>query len=649
MSPLTLRYDEYLDRTWGCWLGKCVAGTIGAPYEGMKERMDMVYDPVLIADMLPNDDLDLQILWLDVLERRGEHLTAQDLAEAFFYRCPYSPGEYGVFKKNFARGLRPPATGAFSNPFYREGMGCPIRSEIWACVFPGNPEMAVAFAEKDGTLDHAGDSVYAEQFFAALEAAAFLEHDLRRLYEIGLEYVPQGTRIHSLITDTLDWCAAESDWRRVHARILRRYGHPDCTHLHPNIGFTLLALEFGGGSIVESSMLALNCGFDTDCTCATAGAILGLLQGGTAVLEDLKIPDQTYKCGVDVTRRSDRVLDLAEDTCRMGLHLTEALSPEVRISECPTLPPLDLIQAPALQFEVDVPGLPAIAPGEERLVTLALTNPNETRIDGVLTLTPPSSLVLDTDRFELSLAPGSTQEIDLELSMPEDLRVVPQANLVSARFRAAAPGIEDLEFSFGLPGAMLWQVYGPFWENCVHIPPLKAGQGYYGYLRGHSEDEIWDTIRDYHLNTTASTTRPFLMLDQLRSGAVPEDVIVETVPVYEDKVYVSDLIGFEGPCVVYVVQRIHVDEAREVNLQIGHTDAFLLWINGRPAAGSDQVEYWTPENIHSSHITLEKGENTLILRLTRRSETAAFSLAFVTGGPCSDQHVDLAWGNPEAQ
>jgi len=56
-----LDYREYLDKTLGCWLGKSVAGTIGAPYEGAKELLNVEYTPELIEQMLPNDDLDLPL------------------------------------------------------------------------------------------------------------------------------------------------------------------------------------------------------------------------------------------------------------------------------------------------------------------------------------------------------------------------------------------------------------------------------------------------------------------------------------------------------------------------------------------------------------------------------------------------------------
>ena len=118
MSKTKLSWDVFLDKVYGCWLGKCISGTIGAPYEGFKGDLKVEYSPKLIENMLPNDDLDLQILWLEVLEEKGAAFTSADLAKAFYEKCPYAPGEYATFKKNYELGLLPPLTGKFNNNYY---------------------------------------------------------------------------------------------------------------------------------------------------------------------------------------------------------------------------------------------------------------------------------------------------------------------------------------------------------------------------------------------------------------------------------------------------------------------------------------------------------------------------------------------------
>ena len=99
----TIPYAAYLDKVYGCFLGKTVIGTLGAPYEGIKMPLELPFGPEMINTMLPNDDLDLQVLWLDVAEQYGPDFTSDQLLDRFVNYCDYSPGEYAVMRKNYAR------------------------------------------------------------------------------------------------------------------------------------------------------------------------------------------------------------------------------------------------------------------------------------------------------------------------------------------------------------------------------------------------------------------------------------------------------------------------------------------------------------------------------------------------------------------
>ena len=93
-----LSYGEYLNKVYGCFLGKTVVGTLGAPFEGIKMPMELPFERSMIDAMLPNDDLDLQVLWLDVAEKYGKNFTSYDLLRRFVENCDYSPGEYAVMR-----------------------------------------------------------------------------------------------------------------------------------------------------------------------------------------------------------------------------------------------------------------------------------------------------------------------------------------------------------------------------------------------------------------------------------------------------------------------------------------------------------------------------------------------------------------------
>ena len=78
-----MNYDTYKDRVYGCWLGKMIAGNIGGPLEDCREIMDFQSLHEIAPDeMMVNDDLDVQLIWLNVLLEKGWELTSDDLMEA---------------------------------------------------------------------------------------------------------------------------------------------------------------------------------------------------------------------------------------------------------------------------------------------------------------------------------------------------------------------------------------------------------------------------------------------------------------------------------------------------------------------------------------------------------------------------------------
>ena len=64
METYLMNNIEFRKKVIGCWLGKAAGGTLGQPYEGTEGPLSLsFYDPVP-TDMIPNDDLDLQVLGL---------------------------------------------------------------------------------------------------------------------------------------------------------------------------------------------------------------------------------------------------------------------------------------------------------------------------------------------------------------------------------------------------------------------------------------------------------------------------------------------------------------------------------------------------------------------------------------------------------
>lgn len=329
-----ISYEKFLDKVHGGWYGKCLGGAAGAPVEGVKKLIPVNDFTEIFNPDLPNDDLDLQLLWLDVLEEKGPLINSCDLADAWVKKCWYPFSEYGYFLKNYMRGIKPPYSGILNNSFFMEGMGCPIRSEIWGMISAGNPCLAAEYAYMDATLDHGGNSVYAEQFLAAIESLAFFETDIQVLVKKGIEAIPRESRLYQCFEEILSaWESGEENWQKLRMQILHKYSHPDFTNVVQNMGFVLIALLYGDGDMRKTINIALKCGYDADCTCASAASVIGILKGYQGLGKELtELIKDYFICGIQVERPSNSIRKLAEDTVKMAMRTPNR---EIQITACP--------------------------------------------------------------------------------------------------------------------------------------------------------------------------------------------------------------------------------------------------------------------------------------------------------------------------
>jgi len=638
-----LSYKEYLNKVYGCFLGKTVIGTLGAPFEGVKMPLELPFKREMIDAMIPNDDLDLQVLWLDVLEKHGTDFTSYDLLKTFVECCDYNPGEYCVMRKNYMRGIYPPLSGRFSNDYYINGMGCPIRSEIWACISPFDPAYAADISERDGVLDHEGESVYSERFFAALESAAFFESDLKKLIEIGLRYVPENCRFRQLVLDTVAWCDRYDSVKLILRKILTKYGHPDCTNMFENVGIILAALLKCDLDLIKTGMEALNCGFDTDCTCATAGAIVGLIRGADDIIKEYDLKDVRYVLGVRSDRRSDSVYDLSEDIAMLGAYLANGAiegAPEVEYSFVPSMYPLKI----SAEYENNDPTFSPVKPCR---LTLVIENISSATVNTDIKV---KGLGFDSS-FEVYLPEKRTERISLEIAYPESETAVSDKNLYSATY---CHNGEEKEFIFGVVGAMPWKAIGPIWRTdpiCTTELLLEADLKYRNIVNAVEYDgNMYDVKRRFHLNCAIDTETEYLTFDECftpykedAETKFEEAVFYQT----EDSFRFEDICGFAGPSVLYLARELVCPEDRTMFMQIGNSAPFTLWLNGEKLAERHSCDTWDAENVHLDNVKMKKGVNKLLLRLTKVNGDTKFNVALSKANTCCEHYVDFAAIRPE--
>ena len=268
----------YKEKVAGCFVGKSVGGTLGMKYEGdLNYNKVEYYDPIPDT-MIPNDDLDLQVVNVETILRTGFPVCRYNISEIWKYHLDETaPDEYGVSISNHRNKVYSPLSGIYRNKF-TEGLGGAIRSEVWACIAPANPTLAAKLAKEDACTDHSEDGIYAEMFLAAFESLAFIENDIEKITELALKEIPDGSKLKNALLDTIRWIKDTNDVLTVRKLILEYYHADNWTNVCINLPFMLLALLVSGGDFDKAICTAASLGYDGDCTTATVGAIMGILK-----------------------------------------------------------------------------------------------------------------------------------------------------------------------------------------------------------------------------------------------------------------------------------------------------------------------------------------------------------------------------------
>ncbi|NLU43180.1 MAG: hypothetical protein GXX08_13385 [Firmicutes bacterium] len=611
---------EYYSKVYGCWLGKTCGGTLGAPLEkvyGERELFDVWWYPSLPEGGIPNDDLELQLVWLQALEERGLDIDARVLAEYWLDCVAYNFDEYGLHKVNLKKGLLPPLSGYYNN-WFKDCMGCPIRSEIWACIAPGMPNIAAKYAYEDAIVDHAGgESVYGEIFNAALESAAFVIDDKEKLVEIGLSFIPAESKTAIAIRDALGAYRRGLDWKDARNYVLDRSYSQIAQYSPVNLGFQTIGLLYGqdfGDAICK----AVNCGYDTDCTGATVGAILGIIGGKEAIPEKWSVPIEdkittNARWGGIVNLRQPQDLDeLTRRVCAIGdgvlassgVSLAEIDDTRLQVSDTTKAlwnqpPNVISFDRGGVRATVEYVDGPAVAAGQSNRVNVVLESRRLKELNGEVTLSLPEGWTCSpvSMPFKLAAGGGIRLAFTVEVEDPADIDI---SNRGSAR---------------------VWLENEPCWGD---IPVVFLGS--LKWLVSDRMDGDLDTPHEIERNLGPSGAGDGHLAD------AGDGWRVLVSPDFE--VPIEGLFGGK-PSVVYLRHYIYSPSSRSVRMGFPSTCPFRMWLNGemvheardegvlRPNLGGDHRSYATVE--------LREGWNQVLVKAVRNDEPVSAHFILSTG------------------
>ena len=351
------------DKIYGAWLGRCAGCLLGQPVEGwrraringlleetgnlplkyyissdipedIKQKYDVNDDKKAygatktgwinnVSYMPEDDDTNYTLLALKIAETYGRDFTPDDVAESWLMNLPllHVCTAERVAYINLAQSIYPPESAAYRNP-YREWIGAQIRGDLFGYICPGDTKTAAEMAWRDASISHVKNGIYGEMWVSAMLAKAAVCGDVQAVIRAGMHQIPPESRLYRELSEMLRRYNAGETAQEAKAYILSKYdennGHHWC-HTISNAAIVLLGLLWGEGDFARTMELCLTMGFDTDCNCATAGSVLGMMQGAKALPQVWTAPlCDTVLSGVDgfglvkISDMAKRTVKLAE-------------------------------------------------------------------------------------------------------------------------------------------------------------------------------------------------------------------------------------------------------------------------------------------------------------------------------------------------
>ncbi len=278
-------YDKDMleDKVYGGWIGQISGASMGTAIEGyMHENLVKVFGGRLGKFVREpdtyNDDITYEIAFLLTLSEDGSDISSESIAMKWISYIPFGWSAEYVAMENIKRGVFPPLSGSFFNPF-REWIGAQMRCMVEGLVVPSNPYEAARLAYLDSVISHSANGVYGGVHSAVLTSLAFAINDPRELVVESLNYIHQKTEFRYVVENVVRWCKESDSWLDVYKKVRERFLRYNWIHLYPNTASVITSLWFGEGDFDKSMEIVASFGYDVDCNAGEIGTILGVMLG----------------------------------------------------------------------------------------------------------------------------------------------------------------------------------------------------------------------------------------------------------------------------------------------------------------------------------------------------------------------------------
>lgn len=533
-----LDYNIYTDKVKGCLLGISAA----EKETGNSTASDFIKD---LADFLLST---------------GPEFSPEDY-DIFMSENPISKKEeYRYASSNHRCGIDSPLSGTFNNICFRENWDCVKRAPVWAAICAGNPKLAAEYAKKDGEYDHGKNAVYAEMFWAAAMAEAFVTDDIEDIINTGMSVLSDKWDIAQIIYDVFMVAENCDTLKHMETTLIRTWGDINPQDVRLNFAYSLLAILYGEGDFDKS----FQCIKDLSQTGETVCSLLGTIYGAS------KLFSETTR---EINSLSEKISLLAaeniteKNNSAVFVNIPEniyKLSQE-NYRKRPDKKPLEI----SVSYE-KADNIPALIEGNASC-ELVIKNTSGKLISGSVSAVAEDeenlSVIFEENMensIEFEAEAYSEEKIPILVSIKENQDIIWKNNLISVTTETEE---ETYEKVFGFVGSNHWNIYGPYF--------------------GKENTEFLDE-------------------NSLVSKELPEEYGFKAE--FAQNLMTGDMIShITGNSTFYFTKTIVGGETAPAKVSISTTCPIKVWIDGKEVLNSDYTGPWMPDK-NIIDLEMEEGE-----------------------------------------
>jgi ADP-ribosylglycohydrolase len=231
-----------------------------------------------------DDDITYLVLALMMMENHGLDLSTDDVARTWINMLPVGAtftAERDSYLKLIQKsdmayqfgGPRRFEWDEINDGEYNDWIGAQIRIDMYGWLLPGKPKMAAELARRDAMLSHRADAVEASAYIAALCAQVPVSLSREDAVDSALSLINK----ESLAYEAVE--IGKKFANQPASNLHNHYGDMSPVHSLNNLAVVVWAFLSFQDSFDEAIGETICCGWDTDCTGATVGGLIGLDKG----------------------------------------------------------------------------------------------------------------------------------------------------------------------------------------------------------------------------------------------------------------------------------------------------------------------------------------------------------------------------------